>query len=125
MTRCIEGTTMFGFVCDAVGCSEHAIYAPVLCVPYEGAEPHDCLVNYLDTHVCRNHWNHAKQQIEITKAMETAVRAMADQVHRKPAFERAYVLRISVYEPDYQGFQVTAGLVPHDDAMAKGKIAPL
>ena len=125
MSRRVEGTTTRGFCCDAVGCSEHAIYAPVLCVPYEGAPPHDCLVNYLDIHTCQNHWSHAKQQVDITSAMEGAVRLMAAKVGRKPDFSRAYVLRISVYESDYQSFQVAAGLVPPDDAMAKGKIAPL
>ena len=120
MSRRIEGTTLGGFKCDAVGCVDNAVYSPIIVVPYKNpAFDDEPIFNFTDTHVCLNHWSHVRAEAALTGGMREACRAVAaNRLKIEPDFDRAYLSRIMVHDGDYHKFQQASGLIG-DDAMVK------
>ena len=119
MARRVEGTVTAGFVCDSVGCGENAVYAVVFAIPYLNEPRRPPIVQFTDVHVCPHHWKSVHRNVQITEPMREAARTVADQNGGRPDFDRAYIVRIAVHDPEYHSFQEAAGLIAKGDAMAK------
>lgn len=118
--RRIEGTVRLGFRCDAEGCTENAIWSPIICTPYRDL-PRGPILTLTDVHVCNDHWASVKRDIQ-TDHMREAIRGIAAQLGGNPNFDRQFLSRIGVHDPDYHKFQIAAGLIPSDDQLVKGVI---
>ncbi len=126
MSRVIEGTTLGGFTCDANGCDRVAVYAPVVCVPYEGfpVQVRKPIIGFIDTHVCPLHWRSIRGYDVLGKKIRDAIEAVAVEHNGRPAFRRAYVKPIRCHSAEFLQFQQKSGLVAPDDALAKpGQLA--
>jgi hypothetical protein len=118
--RRIEGTVRLGFRCDATGCNENALWAPIICTPYRDL-PKGPILTFTDIHVCHHHWDRVTREI-CTDHMREAIRAIANESRGNPDFGRQFLSRIGVHDPDYHQFQIAAGLIPADDQLVKSVI---
>ena len=121
MSRVVEGTSMGGFRCDAVGCGAKAVASPVICVPHENypVEIRNPIIAFTDIHVCLYHQGAVTVEDQAHKPMRDQIEAIAAQSMSRPDFKRAYVKFIRVHSDDYQRFLETAGLVQPGDATIK------
>jgi len=119
MARRLEGSVTGGFRCDATGCGENAVYAPIFAIPYLRDPKRAPILQFCDIHVCPHHWKMVHRDVEITEAMRGAARSVADMNGGRPDFDHAYIVRIPVHDPDYHSFQEAAGLIAKGDAMVK------
>ena len=82
MTRRVEGTTLAGYKCDAVGCDANGVWAPVVCVPYHDlpVDLYRPVVLFRDIHVCNVHWFDIRIDDQLTPAVRRAVREAAANI---------------------------------------------
>lgn len=121
MSRILEGTTLGGYACDAVGCGRRAVHTPVVCVPYEGfpVAVRNPIIGFVDVHVCPEHWPALNIDELMTKPMRDAMEAVAVEHNGRPAFKRTYLKPIYCHSSEFLQFQQKSGLVAPDDALAK------
>ena len=124
MAHRIEGTVTGGFKCDSQGCSENAIWSPILCTPYLGHPDWAPILTFQFCHVCHAHWAGIRREMA-TDHMREAIREIANQKGGIPDFDHMFLSRIAPYHSDYHRFQVAAGLIPPDDAMGPEVIIDL
>ena len=124
MSRRVEGTTLAGYKCDERTCDQNGVYAPVLCVPFKGypVEVRHPLISFIDRHICMKHWRNVKIDDLLVPHMRKTFQQVADQSGGIPDFRRAYLKRVRCHSADFLAFQQNSGLVPPDDALAKGMI---
>ena len=132
MARRIEGTVAGGFVCDASDCSLNAIWAVIICTPYQidaetirtgqGKAP---ILTFTDVHVCHHHWKGVHRENIATQPMRDAIKRIADERGGKPDFDQQWLARIGTHHPDYHRFQEMAGLIARGDmTVAAGEEPP-
>ena len=118
MARRTEGTVEGGFRCDAEGCVDNAIWAPILCTPFLNDPGRAPILTFLDVHVCAHHWKSIRRELA-TEPMREAIRMIANERGGRPDFDRMFLSRIAPFHPDFHKFQQAAGLIPTDDRMVK------
>lgn len=121
MTRIVEGTTLGGFRCDAVGCAAKATHSPMICVPYEGfpVSIRNPIIGMVDTHVCARHRKSILISDIVSKPMMDVIEETASQANGRPEFSRSYIKFVRVHSWEYTQFQQRTGLVAPDDALAE------
>jgi hypothetical protein len=124
MTRRVEGTTLAGYKCDAVGCDANGVWAPVVCVPYHDlpVDLYRPVVLFRDIHVCNVHWFDIRIDDQLTPAVRRAVREAALAHGIRPDFERTYLKRVACHSEEFLTFQQMMKLVPENDALVEGAI---
>ena len=98
MARKIEGTVAGGFICDSDDCSFNAIWAVIVCTPYQidaetirtgqGKAP---ILTFTDVHVCHHHWSVVNRELT-TDHMREAIKRIADERRGKPDFDHARII---------------------------------
>lgn len=127
MSRVIEGTTLGGYRCDEVGCDRVAVYSPCVCIPLVGKsiEVRKPVACFVDVHVCPGHWKDLRISELVTTQAKEQIKAQANDMGGAPDFDRIFLKPITCHSQAYLEFQQATGLVPPDDALAKGYIEPI
>ena len=132
MARRVEGTVAAGFVCDSDDCSLNAIWAVIICTPYQidaetirtgqGKPP---ILTFTDLHTCHHCWGRARRESLVTLPMREAIKRIADERGGKPDFDHQWLARIGVHHSDYHRFQEMAGLIAPGDQVVQSDAPPL
>ena len=109
-----EGSVARGFVCDAVGCGLNAIWSPIFCTPYFGEPKRGPILNFTAIQVCDHHFKNIGRDLS-TDHMKDATWEIAEKAGGKPDFDRMFLSRIGVYNPDYHRFLEMTGLIEMGD----------
>ena len=125
--RRIEGTTLGGFVCDSPGCDKNGAYAPMLIVPWKGLpeEVKAPIETFVDMHFCAGHFGNCPEEKLFSKTLRKGISEFAEERGGHTDFKRSRVAMYPTTSQRFLEFQQHVGLVPPDDAVIKGSIAPL
>ena len=119
-----EGTVARGFVCDAQGCGMNAIWSPIFCTPYFGEPNRAPILNFTAIQICDHHFRNVGRELS-TDHMKDATWAVAEKNGGKPDFDRMFLSRIGVYNPEYHKALETMGLIsPGDQVISSDATMP-
>ena len=125
--RRIEGTTLGGYVCDDPGCDENGAFTPMLVIPWEGLpeEVKEPMTSFVDIHSCKTHFGRFPMEKLFDKTLRKGIEEFAEERRGHADFKRARIVMYPTTSQRFLEFQQHVGLVPPDDALIKGSIAPL
>ncbi len=124
MTRRIEGTTLGGFSCDFAGCDQNGAYTPMLVVPWEGEDAltKEPITMFVDTHSCWGHFHTFQMDRLFSARLRKEIDGFAEARHGHADWKRARIQPYRTTSQRYLEFQQHTGIVPPDDALAKGAV---
>jgi hypothetical protein len=127
MSRRIEGTTLGGFRCDYEGCDQNGAFAPMLIVPWKGLpeQVKAPIETFVDMHFCKGHFGRLSEEKVFSKTLRKGISEFAEERKGHADFTRARIVPYPTTSQRFLEFQQRVGLVPPDDAVIKGSIAPL